>query len=80
MMNPKNNDYRFVFVDRSVNANNDELVGLARKQIAKEDARIVVSGVRTEVEAGEMVNGVLERYEKQLKQPYLVILQADSIS
>jgi hypothetical protein len=51
-MNPKNNDYRFIYVDKSTNANNDELVNLARKQIAKEDARITVISMKTEAEAG----------------------------
>lgn len=47
MMNPRSNDYRFIYVDRSTNANNDELVNLARKQIAKEDARITVTSMKT---------------------------------
>lgn len=47
MMNPRSNDYRFIYVDRSTNASNDELVNLARKQIAKEDARITVTSMKT---------------------------------
>lgn len=47
MMNPRSNDYRFIYVDRSTNANNDEMVNLARKQIAKDDAKITVTSLKT---------------------------------
>ncbi len=79
LMYPKNKEYKFFFVDRSVNANNDELLNLARKHIGKNDSLIAISSFKTEKETAEAVNDILEKYQTALKQSYLVILQADSI-
>lgn len=80
MIYPKNKEYKFFFVDRATNANNDELLNLARKHIGKNDSLISINSYKSEREAGEAVNSVLEKYQQNMKQSFLVILQADSVS
>ena len=65
-----------MFVDRSLNANNDELLNLARKLIGKNDSSVTINNYKEDKDAGETVNKLLEKYLTSMKQPYLVILQA----
>lgn len=78
LIHPKFKEYKFFFVDRSVSSNNDELLNLARKHIGKNDSLIVINTFKTEQEAGEAINKILEKYQQAMKQSFLVIMQAES--
>ena len=75
LINPRIKEYKFIFVDRAVGGNNDELLNTARKSIGKSDTFVSISSYKTEYEAGTAVNECLIKYLNNLKQPYLVILQ-----
>ena len=47
LIHPKYKEYKFFFVDRSINSNNDELLNLARKHIGKNDSLISINTFKT---------------------------------